>query len=449
VGTGQGSSSRSLDGGAQRAYSAEPSGKHQRIGYDDFDGQVIITAKHTTVKRHRHNPLGRKDFSSEGWVRFVRNTAGFETCVPCDLPPDLRFDGTLIGALSTADRALGQLNGIIRALPNPRLLVRSFVRREAVLSSRIEGTAASLSDLYLFEMNPEREQHTPDVREVSNYVRALDHGIERLKYAPFSLAVVKELHAILLEGVRGSDKSPGAFRKTQNFISPTERIQDASYIPPPHEHLIERLEKLEDFANGPSELPLLVRLALIHYQFEAIHPFEDGNGRVGRLLISILLERERALPHPVLYLSAYFEKHQRAYYDLLLKVSQTGDWNAWIAFFVRGVADQSVDAVERSQALFALRDRWTARCQKARARALLLKLIDMLFVSPYVDAAHAEQQLEVRHQSAQKKIDQLVTERILEEITGQRRNRVYAAREIVRILEETPALDEPGPEPIT
>ena len=234
-----------------------------------------------------------------------------------------------------------------------------------MLSSRIEGTVASLTDLYLFEMNPEQEKKTPDVREVSNYVRALDHGIERLRCAPFSLTVLKELHAILLEGVRGSDKSPGAFRQRQNFISRTDRIQDATYLPPPHEHVLGLLERLEGFVNGTHRIPLLVRLAMIHDQFEAIHPFEDGNGRVGRLLISILLDRERALPHPVLYLSAFFERHQRAYYNLLLKVSQEGDWNAWIGFFLRGVADQSIDAVERSQALFALRDRWMAGCQKA------------------------------------------------------------------------------------
>jgi Fic family protein len=185
---------------------------------------------------------------------------------------------------------------------------------------------------------------------------------------------------------------------------------------------------------------------MIHYQFEAIHPFEDGNGRVGRLLISILLDRERALPHPVLYLSAFFERHQRAYYNLLLKVSQEGDWNAWIGFFLRGVADQAIDAVERSRALFTLRDRWMARCQKARASALLLKLIDMLFINPYLDIPHAGAEFGVRPQSAQNNIDQLVSQGILREITGQRRNRVYAAHEIVRVLEGTPALDEPGSE---
>lgn len=390
--------------------------------------------------------MDTRDFGPRGWVQLVRNTSGFETCVPRNLPPDLDFDSALVGALSTADRALGQLNGITRALPNPRLLIRSFIRREAVLSSRIEGTVASLTDLYLFEMNPERENETPDVREVANYVRALDHGIERLRSASFSLSVLKELHAVLLEGVRGSDRSPGAFRGRQNFISRTDRIQDATYVPPPHEHVLGLLERLEMFVNGPSELPLLIRLAMIHYQFEAIHPFEDGNGRVGRLLISILLDRERALPHPVLYLSAFFERHQRAYYNLLLKVSQEGDWNAWISFFLRGVADQAIDAVERSRALFTLRDRWTAGCQKARASALLLKLIDMLFLNPYIDVPHAAAELGVRPQSAQNNIDQLVSREILGEITGQRRNRVYAAREIIRVLEANPAFDEPGSE---
>lgn len=395
------------------------------------------------VKRWRRNQLDTKNFGPEGWIRFVRGTTGLETCVPRDLPPEIRYDRSLIAALSTADRALGRLGGIIEAMPNPRLLIRSFVKREAVLSSRIEGTVSSLSDLYLFEINPRREQEIPDVREVSNYVRALDHGIERLKYSNLSLTVVKELHAILMDGVRGAEKSPGAFRKRQNFISPTERIQDASYIPPAPEHVLERLECLEDFVNRPSEIPLLIRLAMIHYQFEAIHPFEDGNGRVGRLLISMLLDRERALQHPVLYLSAFFEKHQRVYYNMLLNVSQKGDWNSWIEFFLRGVADQSIDAVERSRSLFGLRDRWIGRFRKARASALVINLIDSLFINPYVDASQAERELNVGRQSAQNHIASLLDEGILEEITGRTRNRVYCAREIVRILEATPSLDEP------
>ncbi len=391
--------------------------------------------------------MNKNDFDDKGWIRFVRNTAGLETCVPRDLPPELRFDVSLINALSTADRALGRLEGSITGLPAPELLMRSFVRREAVLSSRIEGTVASINDIYLFEMNPESTQSAPDVGEVYNYVRALDHGLDRLKHVPFSLAVVKELHAILLEGVRGSDKSPGAFRKKQNFISRTERIEDASYVPPPHEHVLERLESLEKFVNSSDELPLLVRLAMIHYQFEAIHPFEDGNGRVGRLLISILLGRARALTHPVLNLSAYFEKHVSKYYGLLLKVSQTGDWNAWIEFFLRGVADQAVDAAERSKALFKLRDGWVALSQKARTSALMIKMIDMLFVNPYIKSTQAAKELDVKHQSAQKLIDQLVGQGVLEEVTGRTRNRVYRASKILRVLEAAPALDDPGSEP--
>ncbi len=388
-----------------------------------------------------HKTLRVQDFQPDGWATLIRNTSGWPACVPRDLPPAISFDTPLIGLLSTADRALGTLAGITRALPNPRLLIRSFIRREAVLSSRIEGTVASLSDLYLFEMNPEQEERVPDVREVANYVAALDHGVDRLRHAPFSLGLVKELHAILMRGVRGSDKSPGDFRKRQNFISPTERLDDATYVPPPHEQVLGLLESLEVFIQSESELPLLVRLALVHYQFEAIHPFEDGNGRVGRLLISLLLERERALPEPLLYLSAYFERHRRTYYDLLLGVSQRGDWSAWLAFFLRGVADEAIDGVERSRQLFDLRDNWSNLFHKARTSALLLKLIDLLFNTPYIDAAHAARALDVNHQSAQSNIEQLVAQGILREITGQRRNRVYAAPAILAILESQPAVE--------
>jgi Fic family protein len=387
--------------------------------------------------------LNRKDFGTNGWVKIVKSTAGVDACLPRDLPPRIEFEPSLVRLLSIADRALGELGGIMRALPNPRLLIRSFVQREAVLSSRIEGTVASLQDLFLFDMDPDQEERVPDVREVANYVKALDYGIERLRNTSFSLGLVKDLHAVLLRGVRGSEKLHGTLRKGQNFISSTNRIADASYVPPPHEHVRELLESLETFINSASELPFLIRLALIHYQFEAIHPFEDGNGRVGRLLISLLLERERALPHPVLYLSAYFERNRRAYYDLLLKVSQEGAWRPWIEFFLRGVAEEAIDATERSQSLFALRERWAGQCQQARSSALLVKLIDSLFVNPFVNVPHAAAALGVRQQSAQNNIDQLCAHGVLREITGRKRNRVYAAMEVLEILEQSPALDVP------
>jgi len=369
---------------------------------------------------------------------------GHDVCVPRDLPPDLSFAGSLVGALSAADRALGQLAGIVRALPNPRLLIGSFVRREAVLSSRIEGTRTTLKDLLLFELSPELEQRVPDVREVANYVRALNHGQERLRRIPLTLNLIRELHAILLEGVRGAERRPGEFRREQNWIGPAgSRIEDAVYVPPPREHLRPRLDAFERFLNTPSEWPLLVRLAMIHYQFEAIHPFEDGNGRVGRLLVSLLLDSERALPHPVLYLSAYFEKHRTEYYEHLMRVGQRGAWSAWIEFFLRGVADQSIDAVERAQQLVALRERWADACQTARTSALLVRLVDALFHNPIVNVARAGKLLNVRAQSAQNSIDQLIERGILREITGKRRNRVYAAPGILGILEQMPAFDVP------
>lgn len=386
--------------------------------------------------------MDRRDFQPNSWVGLVRNTAGVLACAPRTLPPQIEFDLGLVSVLSAADRGLGQLGGIVRALPYPRLLIRSFISREAVLSSRIEGTQASLSDLFLFDMTPEVEERVPDVREVSNYVRALDFGLERIRHAPLSLALIKNLHAILLDEVRGCETMRGEFRTRQNWIGPpNSRIEDATYVPPPHEHVRELLEALEAFVNAPSDLPVLVRLAMIHYQFEAIHPFEDGNGRVGRLLISLLLDSVRALPYPVLYLSAYFEKHRLEYYQRLLGVSQRGEWREWLGYFLRGVADQSTDAVERSQRLIDLRASWAGLFQQARTSALLIKLLDHLFTNPFISVARAATYLDVRPQSAQNNIDQLVSRGILREVTGQKRNRIFAAPEILRILEQTPGFD--------
>jgi len=348
----------------------------------------------------------------------------------------------MVAALSAADRALGQLGGITRALPNPRLLIRSFIGREAVLSSRIEGTQASLTDLFLFEVNPDIEESVPDVREVANYVRSLDHGIARLVLIPLSLNLIKELHGILLEGVRGSEKLRGEFRKRQVHIGRDGTpIEHATYVPPSPEQLRPLLTAFERFLNSKCELPLLVRLAMIHYQFEAIHPFEDGNGRLGRLLISLLLNSERALPYPMLYLSAYFERFREQYYDHLLFVSQRGEWSPWIQFFLRGVADQAIDGVERTQSLVALRNRWAAQCQTARTSALLLKLVDNLFRNPFVNLARARAILDVQAQSAQNNINQLIERGILAEVTGKKRNRIYAAKGILQVLDETPAFD--------
>jgi Fic family protein len=358
------------------------------------------------------------------------------------LPPTLKTGTELLGPLSAADRAVGQLGGITMAMPNPRLLIRSFIGREAVLSSRIEGTQASLSDLFLFEMTRSGEEDVPDVLEVANYIRALDHGLDRLRQIPLTLNLIRDIHRILLQGVRGCDRRCGEFRKVQNWIGPPGvSIERATYVPPPPERLMKLLDAFEKYVNTPSELPALCRLAMIHYQFEAIHPFEDGNGRVGRLIISLLLDAERILPYPVLYLSAFFERHRGDYYNHLKAVSTGGEWEAWIAFFLRGVAEQAIDGVERSAQLLSLHDQWIAMCQKARTSALLTKVIDALFSNPFTTNARVADLLDVYPQSAQNAITQLEEHGILEEITGRARNRVYVARRILDILDAPISLD--------
>ncbi len=386
--------------------------------------------------------MKRKDFTSSGWVRIERGLAGFDVGIPQNLPPRLEFEPALVAALSAADRAVGQLAGVTRTLPNPRVLIRSFIGREAVLSSRIEGTLTSLKELFLFEINPTVEERIPDVREVANYVRALDHGMARLAVIPLSLNLIKELHGILLENVRGADRLRGEFRHRQVHIGPyNASISDATYVPPPPDWLRPLLAAFEKFIHSGSELPLLVRLAMIHYQFEAIHPFEDGNGRVGRLLISLLLSGERALPHPILYLSAFFERFREQYYQHLLSVSQRGEWSAWIEFVLRGFADQAIDGVERAHRLIALHKSWAVECQTARTSALLLRLLDDLFRNPFLNLARAREILGVQAQSAQNHIDLLISRNILTEVTGRKRNRIYTAKEILRVLDETPTFD--------
>lgn len=369
---------------------------------------------------------------------MILTNLGYCAFVPDPLDPVIDFDLTLINALSRADRALSELAGIARTLPNPHLLIRPFMRREAVLSSRIEGTQASLSDLLYFEAANAGEPALPDVREVANYVRALEHGLERLGTLPLSLRLIREMHEQLMQGVRGENQTPGEFRRSQNWIGPPGcTLMDATYVPPPVEEMERALDLFEKYLHAEPRLPVLVRLALIHYQFEAIHPFLDGNGRIGRLLITLLLCVDGMLPQPLLYLSAYFEQHRDEYYHRLMEVSRSGDWNAWILYFLNGVEVQSRDAIERSDALLSLWGSYRDRLQEARASALLLRLVDELFSYPAINSGMAAASLGVTFASAQANIDKLIAAGILVEATGQKRNRVYVAREIVAAIEKS------------
>jgi Fic family protein len=348
----------------------------------------------------------------------------------------LAFPAELVRDLSEADQALGQLAGVGRMLPNPHLLIRPFLRHEAVMSSQIEGTVARLEDLLRFELDPSEEDRVPDVREVANYVAALDHGLSRLDELPVCLRLIRELHERLLRDVRGEDRRPGEFRECQNFIGrPGQTAAEARFVPPPVPEMKIALDGLEKYIHTPGGLPVLVQLALIHYQFETIHPFMDGNGRVGRLLISLLLCERRCLPAPLLYLSAYLERHRDAYMDHLLRVSQTGAWEEWLRFFLQGVAEQARDAVQRSHGLLDLWKGYRDKLSSARAPALLLKLVDALFELVAITIPKAGQLLGVTPRSAQQNVEKLEKAGVVHEVTGKARNRIYVAHEIVAALE--------------
>ena len=375
------------------------------------------------------------DFTDDAPGELVKTVEGIWAFVPHPLPPKFDIGPATINRLSAADFALGQLQGVGQMLPNAQLLIAPFLRREAVLSSRIEGTIASLDQLVLFEVEPSRDPQNPDVGEVANYVSAMQYGLTRLEELPVSLRLIRELHEKLLTGVRGQDKRPGEFRQTQNAIGQQGRpVEEARYIPPPVAQMNQALSEFEFFVHEPTELPFLIKLALAHYQFEAIHPFLDGNGRIGRLLLSLLICEKEYLTQPMLYLSGFLEKHRDRYIDSLLRVSQSGDWAGWVDFFLEGVAEQSADAVDRSGLLLKLREQYREKAQTARASALPLLLIDELFQNPALTITMARRVLDVTAVSAQRSVDRLVDLGILEEVTGQQRNRIYLAREIMSIV---------------
>lgn len=376
-------------------------------------------------------------FTKNAPGKVIQAQKGYWTYLPDPLPPQLSWTEDLVAALSQAGLALGELAGLGRTLLNPHLLIRPFMHQEAVVSSRIEGTQASLSDLFRYEAGQlTLFEERSDVREVHNYVRAMEYGLERLKELPVSLRLIRELHGLLMEGVRGEGKKPGEFRDSYNWIGPPNcTVKTARYVPPPVSHMHDALHALEEFLHSPSEMPPLVRLALIHYQFEAIHPFLDGNGRIGRLLMSLLACAWNLLPQPLLYLSAYFEAHRDDYYDLLLAVSRRGVWEEWVTFFLRGVKEQCGDAVARIKHLQDLRGYYRVQVQRTHASARLLDVVDMLFLNPVLTVRRVEGEVGVTFQTAQRYVDWLVELGILMEVTGKGRNRLYAARDVILAVE--------------
>jgi len=387
---------------------------------------------------------GRFQNSSAGRVVKVgTGRTAYWAFVPHDLPPELEWDRKLVLVLAEAERSLGELAGLGRAIPNPHLLVGPFVRREAVLSSRIEGTETDIADLYGYEAGQlplpglgQREPSRSDAHEVLNYVRALEYGLERIDTLPVSLRLIRECHARLMEGVRGEHATPGEFRTSQNWIGrPGCTLNEADFVPPPPTEMRAALDAFEEYLHEEDDQPGLVRLAFIHYQFEAIHAFLDGNGRIGRLLLSLLLVHWELLPLPLLYLSVFFNQHRDDYYDLLHAVSERGAWEEWVEFFLRGVAEQANDAIGRAKQLQDLQITWRSQLQEVGLPTWMLGLADVLFETPLVSGQMVQKRFGVSHPTAMKGLRRLEDMGILREITGKERNKLYLATAVVNTVE--------------
>jgi Fic family protein len=379
--------------------------------------------------------LNPKDFISPHAGRIVTTPQGYAAFVPAPLPPKIDLDMGLVKELSKADAALSELSGIGRQLPNPHLLIAPWLRREAVLSSRIEGTRATLSDVLIDELSDEGASQDPasDVQEVRNYVEALEFGLERLATLPLSLRLVRELHERLMRGVRGNSATPGQFRKSQNFIGhPGCNLETAAYVPPPVLDMHESLHRWEEFLHVRDEIPDLIQCALMHEHFEAIHPFLDGNGRVGRLLITLFLVERGRLSQPLLYLSAYIESNRSAYYDLLQRVRTHGDWNAWIRYFLAGVSVISREAAAQAGRLLDTREDLRLRF-KDQPRALAL--IDELVRNPYINVSRAQKLLSVSNPTARSAINALAAAGVLKEITERSWGKLYVATPVMEIID--------------
>lgn len=368
-------------------------------------------------------------------IKVIRPNADYLAFVPHPLPPSLHFNSELTKLLADATQKMGELAGIGHLIPNPHLFSGAAIRREAVLSSKIEGTETEIDQLYLFEMDPEGASEKSDAKEVFNYTRALRYSFERIKSLPLSLRLIKEVHEELMRGIKGGFSYPGEFRNTQNWIGfPGCTIDQATYVPPPPEEMVEALNELESYFHDPPEYHNLIRIALTHYIFEAIHPFVDRNGRVGRLLIMLLLTHWCSMPQPLLFLSEFFEKNKLEYYDHLLSVSQKGDWVGWLNFFLKGIIEQSEVALNLAKRIVDLREKYLASLQGKRVSKITFGLIDELFEMPFLTTNSVRDKWKVQFSTAEKGIKDLENEGIVKEITGQSRYRLWVAEELLTLI---------------
>jgi len=370
----------------------------------------------------------------------ITQPQNYKAFIPKPLPPKppLNINNEIIEILSKADTAIGRLSGISEALPNPDLFVAMYVRKEAVLSSQIEGTEASLEDVLEYESESKPKTLPNDVTEVVNYVKAMNHGLKRIENLPLSLRLIREMHAELMQGARGSDKTPGEFRKTQNWIGPKGcSLNNARFIPPPPHEMMQALGDLEKYMHSKLNNPLLIECGLIHYQFETIHPFLDGNGRVGRLLITFFLCHKEILKKPLLYLSHYFKQHRAEYYDRLTAAREKGDFESWIKFFLYGIADVAEEACATSNKITTLKDNDKKRIiEPYKESSKTVIFYEKLFDRPIVSIKDIAKIMKTTFPTANDICKKLCNLDILREITGQERNKLFAYEGYLNILKQ-------------
>lgn len=362
---------------------------------------------------------------------YVRQLTGYKAFIPTSLPPKpaVHIDLEMQRLLSEADRALGRLEGSIQTLPNPDMFVFMYVKKEAVLSSQIEGTQASINDLLKAEADVLSSHIPKDVDEVLNYVQAMNYGLKKLPELPWSTRLIREIHAHLLQGVRGASLQPGELRTSQNWIGPQgSSLLNATFVPPPPHEVAQALSDLEKFMHTEDDLPALIKIGLIHAQFETIHPFLDGNGRVGRLLITFFLCHQGLLQKPVLYLSHYFKQNRAIYYELLQKTRDLGDWESWLKFFLKGVASVAGQAAHTAKEIVELREKHRLLIADSfgSSGAKATRLLEHLYKRPTITVKHVSDYLGVSFANANTIIDRLCENEILFEITGYARNRVFS-----------------------
>ena len=390
--------------------------------------------------------MRRDEFTDDAPGVLVQTDGNAWAFIPDALPTSLTLSAQVILQVEQTTLAVGRLDQLGRSLLNPYLLIRPFIRREAVASSRMEGTTADLGQLVLYEVFRQPDRGDSDVQEVANYVEAVDYGLRRPQDRPVSMGLVREMHQILLTGVRGQQFLLGDLRDRQNWISgPTRSIGDARFIPPPPHQVPGLLRDLEHYWQTPNSLPALIRLALIHYQFETIHPFFDGNGRLGRLLMAVLLDDWQLLAQPLLYLSTAIERSREEYHDGMLKLSQTGKWDDWIMFFLRAARESADDALDRGNRLITLRETYRTR-YTGGATSTPLQVIDLLFETPAFTTSELAQRIGISFGAVQKAVERLSRDRVLREATGQPRNRIYVATEILEIVDTNVAAESDSTE---